>query len=128
MGQHHLQVFGWAVQQLGGALECPRVGQAVKSVPTDPVPLPPRPGNRICRGRDGQPLMEHGVQARHLRNVGQPVHGGPDRGQRRRHVQRRDVRRLVQCGQHLVGDLLVAGGRGPPCTIRWPTASTSLCC
>ena len=75
--------------------------------------------------RRRQRRVEGGVEAGHRRHVGQQLAAGADAGQRAGLVQRRQVADRAQrparaCRRRRTGPVC----RGPPCTTRWPTAST----
>jgi len=111
-----------ARRQLLGAARGPRVGQTVEAVAAQRPAFPPPARQCVGVGRRRQGRVERRVEARDVRHVGQQPLGGVQAVQRLRLVQRRQLHQLPQAPL----DSTTTGSTrsGPPCTIRWPTAST----
>ena len=86
------------------------VRQPVEAIPPY-AHVPEGVGQRQALRELGHVAMKCGVEARHLRDV-PPAADRVDAGDRRRHVQRRELDELVEVGEHVVvdeGGLRVAG-------------------
>ncbi len=121
---HHPEPLRRRGPQLRGAPRGIRVGQAVESVAAQAEPLPPGRGQRVRRRGGRHPGVERGVEAGHLGHAGQQRGSASIPPRARGWCSGASSVTASISRRTAASSSAAAVSFGPPCTMRWPTAST----